>query len=295
MGERVEVAMQEAMAPRWGAVLLSLVDKQDKRHIYTCTTPQQGILQVRVLVSGLSPEAERREIEAFMSFAHPGLLTIYDYFPILGEYAGLVQENYSKTLWKEVESRRANTYPWKEEEIWGFAKELADVMGFMQWQGRVHGCICPQSLYITWDKHVKVGDWIGSQDQRRAILGEKSSIKHSNCSFKADVYASGLILLNMSLLDWKIRDIARDINRIRYSEGFKSLLRWMLHDKESERCDFLALYCHFNPQLQLEMYQAAEEEVPDIAEEETEGNLHRNLAYTVRHSIGPGSRAAEQI
>lgn len=295
MEESAEEAIKEAMAPRWGTVLLKLVDKQEKRHIYTCKTPQQGILQVHVLASGLSPEAERREIEAFTSFAHPGLLTIYDYFPILGEYAGLVQENYSKTLWKEVEIRRTNTYPWKEEEMWGYAKELADVMGFMQWQGRVHGCICPQSLYITWDKHVKVGDWVGSQEQRRAIIGENSLLRQSNCSFKADVYALGLILLNMCLLEWKNRDIFRDINRIRYSEGFKSLLRWMLHDNESERCDFIALYCHFNPELKLETYQEAEEESPDVAEEEIDVNVHRNLAYTVRPSIGQGSRAVGQI
>jgi len=290
MGRRVDTAVQEAMQGRWGAVLFESVQRQEKRCMYTCTVAQGGSVQVQVFLS--SPSPDPTQIQAFMAVSHPGLLTIYDYFPVTVESeqcAGLVQEHYSKTLHRELQDRARNRYPWKEAEMWRYMRELVDVMGFMQWQERSHASLSPHSLYITWDKQVKVGDWV--QEMSELSQKEYYPVSVSNI-YKADVYALGRILLNMCQLEWNTSsvDISRQISLLQYSASIKTLLSRMLETEESSRCDFVDLYCGLNPGLELlGIRKAEEEEALDVAEEMLEGNIHTNLAYTIRRSYGVAS------
>jgi len=266
------------MKDRWGEILLKLLEKQENQYIYTSTLKGANV-QVNVLISGFNPVAESAEIKTITAFVHPNLLIIYDYFPICVEnvmYAGLVQEYYSKTLWRELEDRRRNKYPWNEEELWRYARELADVMGFMQWQGRYHGNIRPQSIYVAWDKGIKVGGWL---DHFNAKNRHSLSIFNP---YKADTKALGKILLGMCLLEWDngSGNTAQRLSRLHCSEEFKGLLMWMLQDEERSRCDCMDLHYHLNPEL-----ERLEVLLEDVAEE-IEENLHTNLAYTVRPSVG---------
>lgn len=173
--------------------------------------------------------------------------------------------------------------------MWRYMRELVDVMGFMQWQERSHASLSPHSLYITWDKQVKVGDWV--QEMSELSQKEYYPVSVSNI-YKADVYALGRILLNMCQLEWNTSsvDISRQISLLQYSASIKTLLSRMLETEESSRCDFVDLYCGLNPGLELlGIRKAEEEEALDVAEEMLEGNIHTNLAYTIRRSYGVAS------
>lgn len=261
-----KAALQEAMKGRWGAVVLDLKEKQEKCCLYTCTLPQGSTLQV--FLSSQSPDS--LQIQALMAISHPGLLTLYDHFLVFAEnqqFAAFLIEQCSKTMWEEGNDRARNKYPWKEEEMWRYVRELVDVMGFMQWQGLSPITFSPHSVYITWDKQGKVGNWIGEICE----ISPKQTFPAFNSNpYKANVYTLGLILLNMCQLEWKTRfsDISQQISPIHYSSEFKALLSRMLESDESLRCDFIALYCDFNPNLELVGIRPGEQqEELEVAEE----------------------------
>eukprot|EP00358_Blepharisma_japonicum_P001335 CAMPEP_0202945346 /NCGR_PEP_ID=MMETSP1395-20130829/6342_1 /ASSEMBLY_ACC=CAM_ASM_000871 /TAXON_ID=5961 /ORGANISM="Blepharisma japonicum, Strain Stock R1072" /LENGTH=109 /DNA_ID=CAMNT_0049645247 /DNA_START=323 /DNA_END=649 /DNA_ORIENTATION=+ len=69
----------------------------------------------------------------------------------------------------DIDSRRAKSNPWPEEELLHHMTELIDAFAFLQEKNLVHGDIKPRNLFMTSQGRMKIGDF-GESRQESALV-----------------------------------------------------------------------------------------------------------------------------
>lgn len=258
-----------SLFPR-GITLTSLVYSQPQVSVY------QGMYKgieaaVKVLhtAPGQDPMALEEESQALMNMQHQAILKVFD-FCWLPEgtytYLVIVTEWCSKDLWKDIENRRVNKYPFEEKHLWIITYQLVEAFAHMQSLGYAHQDIKPENIFLFLDGSIRVGDlgstgYISSDFCERRVVGTpiymspalRGAIASSrrtafHNAFKSDVYSLGLTLLTMATLQKPVTFICGDVDEaervigsVPYSSGFKALLSNMLCEDEQQRGDFRQL------------------------------------------------------
>lgn len=212
---------------------------------------------------------------------HPNIVRLYSYCWIQSrtEYLlVMVLEPCDKDLGKDCKQRLANSFPYQEVELWGIARELVRVLAWLQGQNIAHRDIKPENIFLT-QSTIKLGDFGTSRQMiadtrmstvtgtplylspqlRKALYSQSSQTSHN--AYKSDVYSLGMTLLVLAILNpvqvlnSSEEKLAIVLAGIPYSEQFKSMVGWMIVNKEENRPDFFQLQQYFES---LEAVQSSE-------------------------------------
>ena len=273
----------------------SLVYSQTRVSVYQ--GKYQGLdAAVKVLLPapGQDPLALEEEFHTLVNMQHKSIVKVFDFCWLpqnTFSYFVIVTEWCSKDLWKDIEDRRTNKYPFEEERMWSVTYQLVAAFAYMQSQGYAHQDIKPENVFLFLDGSIRVGD-LGSTQYIHCSYGEKRivgtpfymspALKGAVASsrrtvfhnvFKSDVYSLGLTLLCMAILgkpatliNGNEEETERVIDSVPYSSGFKDLLRNMLCENEEERGDFMDMedWLGLRKTLQLEAFE--EESLCQVAD-----------------------------
>ena len=259
--------------------------------------PSQVAIKVQTYQTQSAFEGAEKEIRTMKELCtHPHAVRLYEYFweEVEGRWRlVLVTEYMEKDLMKDLEQRRKNEYPWREEELWEVARDLVDVLAFAQIKGISHRDIKPSNIFFNpVSKQVKLGDFgssslttsllldrtvVGtplymSSELRRAAQLNLPYIQHD--VVKSDVYSLGITLLTLAKLSVTgavmIQDrenaVMEEIMALRYSQDLKNMIFDMVNCDVDARLTFVELKSRY-------FGQCAEIEEAEIA---TNPDLHAN-------------------
>lgn len=242
-----------------------------------------------VKVLFLPPGSDQRQLDKewqiLKQFQHDNITQLYDDFWIEANgrwYLCLVLEWCTKDFYKDLQQRKANQYPYKEAELWGYLRQAVGALAYMQGQGAAHRDIKPQNLFVT-NTGLKIGDfgsakftlsetnrltltgtpYFLSPKLKASLLNQKAQCDHN--PFKSDVFSLGVTFLLLVTLEpmplavassGNVSDAIRLIvDNTSYSDTLKGCVNWMCAFREEDRCDFLALNSYLNPPVP-QVYQA---------------------------------------
>jgi serine/threonine protein kinase len=266
------------------------------------------VIKELYLASAHVVEIAAREFRIQQSLDHPNICKAY------GCYAGedghsltLVLEALEFDLAREITNRRTNAYPWQEADLWTYFLQLVTTFAYAQEMGICHRDIKPHNIFVTFDKHLKVGDFGTAKVLKEALTSTvvgtpvyaspelrysfESGATVSYDAYRSDVYSLGLTFLCMiqlsdSPLGKNGKGVGEVIEGLEVSEEMKVLLRYMLQSEI--RPDFLELrqylysLYHYSPdsqtiepgnpsvqQISPEMLQALEQRLNSEEDRET--------------------------
>ena len=234
--------------------------------------PSQVAIKVQIFTSPQSFERSQREINTMGELRHhPHVIQLFEHFSeeLEGKrMLALVMELAQKDLLVDLEHRKKNQYPWREEDLRQVAEDLVDVLALAERMGICHRDIKPQNLfYNSVTKQVKLGDFGSSaagifgfqnatvvgtplymtSELKQAMLFDNLRVEHD--VVKADVYALGITVLALAKLAIPVRlllkptesAIREEIEALSYGKSLKSLLFDMVNLNAARRLTFVQL------------------------------------------------------
>ena len=252
-----------------GAQLQMLIYSGNGVSMYRCVSVNNSPFICKVLVEVRDHQILEKEASMQGLLKHPGIITQYGHFWLQsnGEnFLVIMLEYCEKDLYTDMEMRRKAQFYWSEEEMWAHTRTLVGALAFAQSQGVAHRNIKPQSIFLTSNGQVKIGNWSSSKYiqnientltgtpvflsplQKQALLSYTASLQHD--VFKSDVYSLGLTLLVMALTEEPVALTTTPetyVDRLPYSDNFKDMLRIMIALEESDRCDLTTLWSWLSP------------------------------------------------
>ena len=205
-------------------------------------------------------------------FEHPNVCSLVDIKvsrQTFFYHVHLIVEKLDRNLLEDIERRAKEERPCSEAELGAFLSQVGSALRYGQQKGLAHRDIKPENILLDSDSRYKLCDF-GSAWQQHALSVTNSTqgtppymckqVRLSLASeanrydpFKADIYALGMTTLYLAALapPFRQRGFAFDnlvnetLGGLRYSEGFKQLLRTMLAEEEADRPDLDAVLSAF--------------------------------------------------
>jgi len=264
-----------------------------------------------VKILTLTPDSDQKQLDkewqALKGLQHDNIVRLYEDFwtEARGKwYLCLVLEWCAKDFYKDMQDRRSHQFPYTELELWGYLRQVVDVLAFMQNQGAAHRDIKPQNLFLT-SAGLKVGDfgsakfslaalqtltltgtpYFLSPKLKASLLARETQCVHN--PFKSDVYSLGMTFLMLLTLNpmpvvvgtaGDISDAIRQcLSSTGYSTQLKECVNWMCAFNEEDRCDFLVLYNYLNPPVPEPYLVEVQPDHPVVEEVKVEPSQEYNL------------------
>ncbi|CAD8104345.1 unnamed protein product [Paramecium sonneborni] len=195
-------------------VILSELGKGSFGVVYKVKSTQDGLIYVlkKINLTHLKPKHQAealKEAQLLRKLKHPNIITYYvsfieqDNLCIIMEYAegGDLQK-----LLKEYKEKRKS---FKETTIWKISKELTQAIQHLHDNNIIHRDIKSLNVFLTKDKHVKLGDLGVSKifNSEIALNGTRVGtplylapelVQHEPYDYKVDVWALGCIIFQLA-------------------------------------------------------------------------------------------------